>query len=338
MTVSLSPQRAELVTQDFPFSNGETLAELRQHYLTLGTPRHDPQGDITNAVLLLHNTTGTSNDWLAPELGGELFGSGQPLDASRFFIIMPDCIGFGRSSKPSDGLRARFPHYRYADIVRAQRQLLTHQGIGKLRLVLGLSMGGMLTWLWGQAYPELMDALVPIACQPGPMSGRNWLQRRMAIEAIRNDPGWNSGDYDQQPIHYTLTPIGALFTESVVRIQEMAPTRKAADAVYQQLVERTRKGDANNRLYQLEASMDYDPSEGLEQIAAPVLAINFADDELNPPELGVLEHAMARVNNGRFVVLPAGPGSRGHYSTQQATRWAPHLAAFMRKRVGSSHS
>jgi homoserine O-acetyltransferase len=199
-------------------------------------------------------------------------------------------------------------------------------------------MGGMLTWLWGETYPDLMDALVPIACQPGPMSGRNWLQRRMAVEAIRNDPGWNNGDYQHQPTHYTLTPIGAIFTQSVVRIQEMAPTREAADALYREMVARARKGDANDRLYQLEASMDYDPSQRLEQIAAPVLAINFTDDELNPPELGVLERAMSRLKNGRFVVLPAGPDSRGHYSTQQAARWAPHLAAFMREQLAYATS
>lgn len=337
--LSHSALPAEFVLRSFEFSTGDRLPELRQHYLTLGTPRRDAQGNVTNGVLLLHNTTGTSSDWLAAELGGELFGPGQPLDTSEFFIVLPDSIGFGRSSKPSDGLRARFPRYRYIDLVVAQHKLLMeHFGITRLRLVLGMSMGGMLTWLWGQTFPDFMDALVPIACQPGPMSGRNWIQRRMAIEAIRNDPSWEGGDYRRQPTHYTLTPVGALFIQSVVRIQEMAPTRQAADALYQKMVESARKGDANDRLYQLESSMEYDPAPGLHKIIAPVLAINFADDELNPPQLGVLERAMSRLRNGHFVVVPAGPRSRGHYSAQQGALWVPHLSTFLRQQFGSRAS
>lgn len=324
------PNEHDFVIKDFVFESGETLPELRQHYLTLGTPRHDAQGRISNAVLLLHNTTGSSKGWLAPELAGELFGPGQPLDTTRFFLIMPDAIGFGGSSKPSNGLRARFPRYRYCDMVAAQHRLLTEElGVARLRLIVGLSMGGMLTWLWGQMYPDMMDALAPLASQPGPMSGRNWIQRRMQIESIRNDPDWKDGDYDRQPTRYTLTPFGALLTQSVSRIQELAPTREAADALYHQMVERARKGDANDRLYQLEASMDYDPSPGLERIVAPLLAINFTDDELNPPQLGVLERAMARLPKGRSVLLPVGPQSRGHYTALQAAQWKSHLAVFM---------
>lgn len=336
---ALSAREADFLIRDFAFGSGERLPELRQHYRTLGEPRYDAQGRVINAVLCLHNTTGTGKEWLTPELGGELFGPGQPLDASRFFIVMPDCIGFGASSKPSDGLRARFPQYRYADLVRAQKLLLTeHLKISRLRLVLGLSMGGMLTWLWGTMYPDFVDALVPVACQPGAMSGRNWIQRRMTIEAIRNDPAWQGGDYDSQPTNYTMTPIGAIFTQSVVRIQETAPTREAADALYRQLVERARKGDANDRLYQLEASMDYDPGPHLERIAAPVLAINFADDQLNPPELGVVEKAIPRLRDGRSVLIPAEPGSRGHYSAQQAARWQRHVADFIEERLKLSMS
>jgi homoserine O-acetyltransferase/O-succinyltransferase len=334
MTFSPSFMRAEFIIKDFALVSGQTIGELRQHYLTCGTPQRDRRGLVSNAVLLLHNTTGTSEEWLSAELGGELFGAGEPLDATKFFIVIPDCIGFGRSSKPSDGLRARFPNYRYADAVKAQWRLLTeHVGIDHLRLILGLSMGGMLTWLWGITYPTFMDGLVPIACQPGPMSGRNWLQRRMAIEAIRNDPEWNGGDYTQQPTYYARMPIGALFTQSVARLQEMAPTREAADVLYRQMVARTRKGDANDRLYQLEASMDYDPSDQLEHIAAPVLAINFADDQLNPPELAVLERAMPRLRQSRYVLIPADAQSRGHYSAQQAARWKQHLAMFMREQL-----
>jgi homoserine O-acetyltransferase/O-succinyltransferase len=326
----IEPYESDFLIEDFPFQSGERLPELRQHYLTLGSARRNAQGEITNAILLLHNTTGSSKGWLSPELAGELFGPGQPLDASEFYIIMPDAIGFGGSSKPSNGLRARFPHYRYNDMVVAQHRLLTEGlGINHLRLILGLSMGGMLTWLWGQTYPDFMDALVPLASQPSAMSGRNWIQRRMQIEAIRSDPDWNGGDYDKQPSRYTLTPFGALLTQSVVRIQELAPTRDAADALYRQMVERARKGDANDRLYQLEASMDYDPSSDLQRIKAPVLAINFEDDELNPPELGTTDKAMAQLRNGRLIVIPAGPQSRGHYTALQASQWSAHLAEFM---------
>lgn len=332
MSETLLPglREADHVIADFRFASGEVLPELRQHYLTLGTPRHDDAGRITNAVLLLHNTTGSAKGWLEPGLAGELFGAGQPLDAARYFLVMPDAIGFGGSSKPSNGLRARFPHYRYGDIVAAQHRLLTEGlGIDHLRLVLGLSMGGMLTWLWGQTYPDFMDALVPLASQPGAMSGRNWIQRRMQIESIRSDPDWNGGDYERPPARFALTPFGALLTRSVVRLQEAAPTREAADALYRQMVERARKGDANDRLYQLEASMDYDPAPGLEKITAPLLAINFADDELNPPALGVLERGIARVRDGRHIVIAAGAQSRGHYTALQAAQWKSHLAAFL---------
>jgi homoserine O-acetyltransferase len=330
-------QEADFIISNFAFASGETLPELRQHYLTHGTPRRDAAGRIVNAVLLLHNTTGSAREWLGPGLGGELFGPGQPLDATQWFLVMPDCVGFGGSSKPSDGLRARFPRYRYHDMVAAQHRLVTEGlGIDRLRLVLGLSMGGMLTWLWGGTHPGMMDGLVPLASQPGPMSGRNWIQRRMAIEAIRSDPDWNGGDYATQPTRYTLTPFGGLLTQSVVRIQEQAPTRAAADALYAQMVERARKGDANDRLYQLEASMDYDPTPLLERIAAPLLAINFADDMLNPPELGVMGAAMPRVRRGRHLLVPAGPQSRGHVTALQAAQWKQHLADFMQEHLAEA--
>jgi homoserine O-acetyltransferase/O-succinyltransferase len=272
---SFDPHEATFVCKHFLFGSGESLPELRQHYLICGTPRRGPHGQIANAVLLLHNTTGTSKSWLGQGLADELFGSGQPLDVSQFFLVMPDAIGFGGSSKPSNGLRARFPHYRYSDMVIAQHRLLTEGlGIDHLRLVLGLSMGGMLTWLWGEMFPEFMDGLIPVACQPAAMSGRNWIQRRMAIEAIRSDPDWNGGEYEKPPARYILTPFGSLMTRSVARIQEQAPTREAADLLYRKMVEGARKGDANDRLYQLEASMDYDPSGDLARVIAPLLAIN----------------------------------------------------------------
>ncbi|MGD9922760.1 MAG: alpha/beta fold hydrolase [Pseudorhodoplanes sp.] len=325
------PQAADFTIANFAFQSGEQLPELRQHFLTLGEARRDADGRIVNAVLLLHNTTGSSSGWLSPDLAGELFGPGQPLDASKYFLVMPDAIGFGSSSKPSDGLRARFPRYRYQDMVVAQHRLLTERlGISHLRLVLGLSMGGMLTWSWGATFPDFMDLLVPLACQPSAMSGRNWIQRRMQIEAIRNDPDWNNGDYGEQPWRYTLTPFGALLIQSVVRIQEIAPTREAADALYRQMAERARKGDANDRLYQLESSMDYDPAPHLARITAPLVAINFADDELNPPELGIVEQAIGRMSNGRSVLVPATGTSRGHSTALQASHWKSHLSEAMK--------
>jgi homoserine O-acetyltransferase/O-succinyltransferase len=333
MTGTHWPNRTEraYTLKDFRFGSGETLPELRLNVIAFGTPRKDSAGGIENAVLLIHNTTGTAASWLQAGLGDELFGPGQPLDAERYYLIAPDMIGFGKSSKPSDGLRARFPRYRYVDMVTALHRLLTEQlGIAHLHLVLGLSMGGMLTWMFGEMYPRFMDALVPVASQPGPMSGRNWIQRRINIEAIRNDPDWNGGDYEKNPTRWVLTaPIGALMTQSVVRIQELAPTREQGDALYRQFVERASKGDANNRLYQLESSMDYDPSADLDKIEAKLLAINFADDELNPPELGVLEPAIAKIPGARSVTVPAGPQTQGHYTTMRAAVWKRILGEFL---------
>jgi len=335
MAATSWPNEAECVVtiNDFQFGSGERLDELRLHVITFGTPIRNADGNITNAVLLLHNTTGTGATWLLPALGGELFGPGQALDARKYFLIAGDMIGFGRSSKPSDGLRARFPRYRYIDMVVAQHRVLTeHLGIRHVRLVMGLSMGGMLTWMFGEMFPDFMDALVPIASQPGPMSGRNWIQRRINIEAIRSDPEWNNGNYERNPSRWVLTaPIGALMTQSVVRIQEMAPTRAAADTLYRRFVERAQAGDANDRLYQLESSMDYDPSGALDRIKARLFAINFADDELNPPELGVLEAAIAKIPSARSVTLPAGLSTHGHYTTMRAAVWQRNLAEFMTK-------
>jgi homoserine O-acetyltransferase len=328
-------REGDFLIQDFRFRSGQTLPELRQHFITLGTPQKNAAGEIENAVLLIHNTTGTAKTWLEPSLGGELFGPGQPLDADRHFIVIPDCIGFGQSSKPSDGLRARFPNYRLHDIVVAQHRLVTEGlGIPRLKLVMGLSLGGMLTWLLGGMFPDFMDALVPVASQPGPMSGRNWIQRRINVEAIRNDPEWNGGDYDKQPSNWArVAPLSALMTQSVVRIQEMAPTREQGDALYKQFVERATKGDANNRLFQIEATMDYDPTPFLEGIKGRLLAINFADDAINPPELGVVEPVISRIPDALYVLVPAGPQSQGHYTSMWAGLWKQHLAEFLAARA-----
>ena len=326
-------RESDFIIRDFRFASGETLPELRQHYITLGTPQANAAGRVTNGVLLIHNTTGTAKTWLEPSLADELFAPGQPLDATRYFLIIPDIIGFGRSSKPSDGLRARFPHYRLHDVVVAEHRLVTEGlNIPHLELVMGLSLGGMLTWMFGEMFPNFMDALVPVASQPGPMSGRNWIQRRINVEAIRNDPDWMNGDYETQPTNWArVAPLSALMTQSVVRIQELAPTREKGDALYRQFVERARKADANNRLYQIESTMDYDPSADLEKIKVPLLAINFADDAVNPPELGVLEAGVARIPGARSVVVPAGPQSQGHYTSMRAALWKSHLADFLNK-------
>lgn len=253
--------------KDFQFVSGETLPDLRIHFTTIGTPARNTAGEIVNAVLLLHNTSGGRQTWLNASLGNELFDAGQALDASRYFIIIPDAVGFGGSSKPSDGLRMQFPHYRYRDIVELEHRLVTEGlGVRHLRLVLGISMGGMQAWMWAGLYPDLMDGVVPIASQPIGVSGRNRLIRRILIEAIRNDPDWNGGNYDKNSSHYIYTaPFAFLMTESVNRIQEIAPTREAGDALYKKLIEEPRR-DANDQLYATEAVMDYDPSKDIAKI------------------------------------------------------------------------
>ena len=320
------------VLKNFKFGSGETLPELKMHYRTLGTAKRNAQGEIINGVLLLHGTSGAGSSWMLPSLADELYKAGQPLDAAEYFIIIPDSIGVGGSSKPSDGLKAKFPHYRYADSIRAEHQLITEGlKVRHLRLVLGSSMGGMKTWMWGETYPDLMDGLVPIASQPIQISGRNWINRRIRIEAIKNDPEYNGGNYTKNPSTYIYTlPMAAMGTENVVRLQEMAPTREAGDELYKKLVEEAKKGDANNTVYGIEAVMDYDPSKDLEKIKARLLAINFEDDEANPPQLNSVEPAIKRIKNARHVVIPAGPESHGHYSHLRAKLWKSHLIEFMK--------
>ncbi len=326
-------READFTLKNYLFESGETLPELRLHYTVLGTPHKGATGEIDNAVLLLHGTSGTGKNWLLPSLADELFGPGQPLDAGRHFIVLPDGIGRGGSSKPSDGLRAKFPHYRYRDIIASQYRLVTEGlGIKHLRLVLGSSMGGMHTWMWGEMYPGLMDALVPIASQPVEISGRNWIGRRIAIEAIRNDPGWNEGNYTTKPTLYIRTaPYGALMTENPVRLQEIAGTREAADALYKKWVAAAAHGDANDQLWAIEAVIGYNPAPELGKITARLLAINFADDEVNPPELGVVEPAIAKIKGAQFVLVPASAQTHGHFTHLRAAIWKPYLAAFLKQ-------
>jgi homoserine O-acetyltransferase/O-succinyltransferase len=335
-----SPQSAwpnlregDFIIKDFRFASGEVLAELKLHYRTLGTEKRNAAGEIVNGVVLLHGTSGTGADWLRPSLADELFKPGQPLDTSKYFIILPDAIGRGGSSKPSDGLRAKFPHYRYHDIVTSEHRLVTeHLGVRHLRLVLGSSMGGMHSWMWGYMFPDLMDAVVPIASQPIQVSGKNWYQRRVAIEAIRNDPDWNGGNYTKNPSHYIYTaPYSFVQTENAVQIQRLAPTQAAADELYWRQVEAAKRRDANDVLWGIEAVMDYDPAPHLEKIKARLLAINFGDDATNAPELGTLQAGVARIRGAKYVIGPGTTETHGHFTHLRAAFWKQHLAAFIKE-------
>jgi homoserine O-acetyltransferase/O-succinyltransferase len=324
-------REGDFVVKDFAFANGAKLPEVRLHYTTLGTPHRDARGEIDNAVLLLHGTTGTGKSFLAPTLGGELFGPGQPLDANTYYVILPDGLGRGGSSKPSDGLRARFPRYGYGDVVTGQYRLVREGlGVKHLRMVLGTSMGGMHAWMWGERYPDAMATILPIACLPEEISGRNLLWRRIVIEAIKTDPDWNEGNYTKQPSHFTrVLPIFNIMTDSAAKLQEQAPTRAKAGELYDNLVAGFSKVDANDYLYWYDSSFDYDPAPQLGKIKAKVLAVNFADDELNPPELGALERSIPRVKSARFVTLPAAPNSRGHQSLSVAALWKRYVVELL---------
>jgi len=323
-----APTEGEYVLKDFAFQSGVTVGELRVHYRTLGTPRADAAGRTTNAVLITHGTTGSGAQFIRPEFAGELFGAGQPLDATKYFIILPDGIGHGQSSKPSDGLHAKFPNYGYRDMVAAQYRLLTEGlGVNHARLVMGTSMGGMHTWLWGELHPDFMDALMPLASLPVQISGRNRVWRRMAIDAIRHDPEWQGGEYQVPP---QSLRIGAemlyLMSSNPVLRQAQTPTLAATDEALDKFVAHYFEiGDANDYLYALEASRDYDPNPGLEKITAPLLAINSADDLINPPELGILEREIKRVAHGRAVVIPFSDRTRGHGSHTVAALWREEL-------------
>jgi homoserine O-acetyltransferase len=323
----------DFLIKDFRFKSGETIAELKLHYSTLGTPRRNAAGDITNAVILLHGTSSDGKAWLIHSLAEELFSAGAPLDAAQYFIVLPDGIGRGGSSKPSDGLRANFPHYRYDDIVASEHQLITEGlGIKHLRLVMGSSMGGMHTWMWGYMYPDLMDGLIPIASQPIQISGRNWIQRRIAIEAIRQDPGWNNGNYEKNPTQWTVTaPYGFLQTENVLQIQAMAPTREAGDEIYRKLQEEAKKRDANDTLWGIEAVMDYNPTPHLDKIKARLMAINSGDDEANPARLASTAREIARIPNARYVLIPASEETHGHFTHLRAAFWKAYVAEFMKE-------
>ena len=327
-----APTEGDYIIRDFKFASGETLPELRLHYRTLGKPEKDAQGKTTNAVLIMHGTTGSGAQFIRPEFAGELFGKDRPLDATKFFIVLPDGIGHGKSSKPSDGLHAKFPRYGYVDMVEAQYRLLSDGlGVNHARLVMGTSMGGMHTWLWGESHPDFMDALMPLASLPTQISGRNRGWRRMVIDAIRNDPAWNGGEYKTQPASLRTAAEMLWFMSSnpVLRQQE-APTLAKTDEVLGKFVDQIVKADdANDVLYALEASHDYDPGPNLEKIRAPLLAINSADDLINPPELGILEREIKRVPHGRAILIPMSDKTRGHGSHTIAALWKDELVKLL---------
>ena len=315
------PKEGVWIARDFRFHTGEVMPELRLNYTTVGEPTGEP-------VLILHGTAGSGAGMLSAAFGGELFGPGQPLDAARYYIILPDAIGAGKSAKPSDGLRARFPRYNYDDMVLAQYRLMTEGlGLRHLRLVLGNSMGGMHTWIWGTTYPGFMDALVPMASQPTEMSGRNWMMRRMLIDSIRNDPDWNGGNYTVQP--RSIKVANAFFGVATIggsqAYHKAAPTRALADKLLDERLAAPFSADANNFLYQWESSADYNPAPGLERVQAALLAINSADDERNPPELGIMERELKRVKGGRLFLIPGSEETRGHGTTGMAKFWKQQL-------------
>jgi homoserine O-acetyltransferase/O-succinyltransferase len=326
------PVEGDFVVRDFRFQSGETLPELRLHYRTLGNPVRDDAGTVRNAVLILHGTGGSGRQFLSEQFAGVLFGPGQLLDAGRYYAILPDGIGHGQSSRPSEGLHARFPHYTYDDMVRAQYRLLIEKlGVNHLRLVMGTSMGGMHTWMWGEMYPGFMDALLPLASLPVEIAGRNRMMRRMILDSIRTDPEWNQGEYKNQP--RGLRPalyILMLMSSSPLQWQRQAPARDQADAFLEKwIAARMKQTDANDLLYQVDASREYNPEPALDRIQAPLLAVNSADDQINPPELGILEREIKRVKRGRSVLLPISDQTRGHGTHTLAAVWKNYLAELL---------
>jgi homoserine O-acetyltransferase/O-succinyltransferase len=324
-----TPHEGDYVLHDFRFKSGETLPTLRMHYLTFGKPVRDAAGRVTNAVLILHGTSRSSDQFLAPQFADVLLGRGQPLDTSRYFLIIPDNIGHGKSSKPSDGMRMHFPQYDYDDLVLSQYELLTEGlGVNHLRLILGTSMGCMHSWIWGETYPDFMDAMMPLACLPVPIAGRNHIFRKMVMDGIRQDPGWNHGDYTTEPragpqmwVDFMLIASG-----SPLQMQKNYPTPEAADKyVDDYMRQRIPNLDANDLLYEVNASRSYDPSSKLATITVPVMFVNFADDFINPPELGIAEQEIKKVKRGQFHLIPASEQTHGHFTHTWPVVWQQYL-------------
>ena len=329
VTAALKVQEGDYVAHDFHFKSGETMAEVRLHYRTLGTPRKDATGHTTNAVLILHGTGGNGATFLRPIFGGALFGPGELLDASRYFIILPDDIGHGKSSKPSDGMHAHFPQYDYDDMVAAEHELVQNGlGVDHLRLEMGTSMGCMHSWVWAEAYSSYLDALMPLACLPVEIAGRNRMWRKLAIDGIRNDPEWKGGEYTTEP-RAALEMASAMLLiagSAPIQMQKTAPTRDAADRYLETYMSDNEKTlDANDFLYAVSASRNYDPSPELDKITIPVMWVNSADDFINPPEMGIAERAVKRLMKGHFVLLPASDHTYGHGTHTHAAEWQQYL-------------
>jgi homoserine O-acetyltransferase len=333
LAADASAGEGDFTIRDFHFVSGETLPELRIHYLTLGRLARDARGHASNAVLILHGTGGTGRQFLAPQFANELYGAGQPLDTTKYFIVLPDGIGHGHSSKPSDGLHARFPHYDYDDMIEAQYRLLTqHLGVDHLRLVMGTSMGGMHTWAWAESHPDFMDAAMPLACLPVAIVGRNRLWRDMVEDVIRKDPEWKDGDYTSEPMEALRAADHILLIAGSAPMfqQRTLATRDSVDRYLDAYLKRTLPGlDANDLLYQVDASRRYDPSPRLERITTTLVHVNSGDDFINPPELGIAEREIQRVRHGRFVLVPASDQTHGHGTHTWAAFWKQELAALL---------
>jgi homoserine O-acetyltransferase len=328
------PKAADFIVRGFQFKSGESLPEIKLHYYTLGTPQKDASGKVTNAILILHGTTGSGRQFLTPNFGGVLFGPGELLDATKYFIVLPDNIGHGDSSKPSDGSHLRFPHYEYDDMVELQYRLLTqHLGVNHLRLVMGTSMGGMHSWLWAEQHPDFIDAAMPLASEPVEIAGRNRMMRRMIMDDIRNSPDFNNGDYAQQPHGLAAAmQILLVMVSAPVRMQKEQPTGAQADKFLEDFISRAVKThDANDVLYAFDASRHYNPEPELEKITAPLTAINSADDTINPPELKILDRDIQRVRKGKYVLLPITDQTRGHGTHSLPAIWQSYLAELLKR-------
>ncbi len=329
-----TPVEGDYTIKDFGFESGETLASLNLHYATIGKPQTGKDGKVMNAVIIMHGTTGSGKNFLTDQFAGNLFGPGQLLDATKYFIILPDGIGHGKSSKPSDGMHMRFPKYNYDDMVLADYRLLTeHLHIDHLRLVMGTSMGGMHTWVWGYKYPGFMDALMPLASIPVTIAGRNRIQRKMAIDLVKMDPEWKGGEYTKQPELGMRGAISSMIfmVSSPLQWQKSAPTRESAETMLDNLEKRYAASlDANDFIYQFDASRDYNPSPYLAKIKAPLFAINSADDQVNPPELGLMEKEIKNVQKGRYILLPITDKTNGHGTHSIPAIWGQYLAELLK--------
>ncbi len=327
------PVEGDYVIENFKFVSGEILPQLRLHYRTIGKPAKDSSGIVRNAVLIMHGTTGSGASFLSGQFAGGLFGPGQLLDATKYYIILPDAIGHGKSSKPCDGLHMRFPKYTYDDMVKAQHQMLTEGlGVQHMRLVMGTSMGGMMTWVWAYTYPDFMDALMPLASLPVEIAGRNRMIRKMLVDSIRDDPEWKEGEYQSQPRRGLTGAIHMMIfmVSSPLQWQKAAPTRAAAEKFLETRINGyLRTLDANDMIYQYEASRDYNPAPHLEEIKAPLYAINSADDQVNPPELGILDREIKRVKRGRYILIPISDQTAGHGTHSMPAIWGKYLAELL---------